>query len=215
MGHSDNINKKKEIILLGSSGHALVAADVLRQLGYLIAGYLSKNIHIDNKLGVPYLGFEQNQEHIQKIEGYSLFPAIGDNTIRSNVMTALMKAGFDFPKAVSLRANVSDSCLISHGTLISNGACANAFSSFGKGVIINTGAIVEHECIIDDFAHLAPGAVLAGNVKIGKRSFIGANAVIKQSITIGNNVLIGAGSVVLHDIEDNCVFAGNPAKKIK
>ena len=31
---------------------------------------------------------------------------------------------------------------------------------------------------------------------------------------IGNNVIIGAGSVVTHDIPDNCVAVGNPARVI-
>lgn len=34
-------------------------------------------------------------------------------------------------------------------------------------------------------------------------------------ITIGSGCVIAAGSVVIHDCEDNCLYAGNPAKKIK
>ena len=40
------------------------------------------------------------------------------------------------------------------------------------------------------------------------------NVVILPGVTIGNNVVIGAGSIVTHNIEDNSVVAGNPAKKI-
>ena len=34
-------------------------------------------------------------------------------------------------------------------------------------------------------------------------------------VTIGNRVIVGAGSVVTHDIPDDVVVAGNPAKIIK
>lgn len=34
------------------------------------------------------------------------------------------------------------------------------------------------------------------------------------NVTIGNNVIVGAGSIVTKNIEDNCVVAGIPAKKI-
>lgn len=54
----------------------------------------------------------------------------------------------------------------------------------------------------------------AGKVKIGNNVFIGMNATILKGVTIGNNSIIGAGSVVTHDIPDNCVAVGNPAKKI-
>jgi acetyltransferase-like isoleucine patch superfamily enzyme len=54
----------------------------------------------------------------------------------------------------------------------------------------------------------------AGFVKIGDNVFIGVNAVILKGTTIGNNVIIGAGSVVSHDIPDDTVAAGNPAKVV-
>jgi acetyltransferase-like isoleucine patch superfamily enzyme len=51
-------------------------------------------------------------------------------------------------------------------------------------------------------------------VHIGDNVFIGINAIILKGATIGNNVIIGAGSVVSHDIPDNTVAAGNPAKVV-
>ena len=50
---------------------------------------------------------------------------------------------------------------------------------------------------------------------IGNNVDIGCNSVILGEIKIGNNVTIGAGSVVLHDVPDNAVVAGNPAKVIR
>ncbi len=40
------------------------------------------------------------------------------------------------------------------------------------------------------------------------------NTTVLKGVTIGNNVIIGAGSLVNHDIPDNCVAAGNPARVI-
>lgn len=44
---------------------------------------------------------------------------------------------------------------------------------------------------------------------------IGGNATILPGITIGNNVVASAGAVVTHDIPDNTLAGGVPAKKIK
>lgn len=49
---------------------------------------------------------------------------------------------------------------------------------------------------------------------IGDNVFIGMNAIILMGASIGNNVIIGAGSVVTGRLDDNSVYAGNPAKKI-
>ena len=58
------------------------------------------------------------------------------------------------------------------------------------------------------------GYTKLGKVNIGNNVFVGMNVVILPGVTIGNNVVIGAGSIVTHNIEDNSVVAGNPAKKI-
>lgn len=46
----------------------------------------------------------------------------------------------------------------------------------------------------------------------GDNCMIGAGAVILGNLKIGNNVQIGANAVVTHDIPDNCVAIGIPAR---
>jgi sugar O-acyltransferase (sialic acid O-acetyltransferase NeuD family) len=203
----------KSVVIIGYSGHALVVAEALELSGHKIIGYLDKHKVENNILDLNYLGFEQDNETIEKIKNYQAFPAIGDNRIRCLVTEFMLAKGIYMANAIHPNANVSKSAIIESGTLISQGSCVNPFAKISKGVIINTGAIIEHECQVDEYAHIAPGAVLAGGVKVGKNSFIGANSVIKQGLKIGNNVIIGAGSVVLKDINDNETWFGNPAIK--
>ena len=47
---------------------------------------------------------------------------------------------------------------------------------------------------------------------MGDRVMIGAGAVILGNLKIGNDVSIGANAVVTHDIPDNCVAVGIPAR---
>lgn len=53
-----------------------------------------------------------------------------------------------------------------------------------------------------------------GCVNIGNNVFIGADTVVLPGVSIGNNVIIGANSTVTHNIPDNSVAAGSPAKII-
>lgn len=53
-----------------------------------------------------------------------------------------------------------------------------------------------------------------GNVKIGDDVFIGAESVVLPGVCIGNRVIIGANSTVTHNIPDNVVAVGSPAKII-
>ena len=56
---------------------------------------------------------------------------------------------------------------------------------------------------------------IAKPVHIGNDVWIGGNATILPGVTIGNNVVVAAGAVVTHDVPDNTLVGGVPAKKIR
>jgi acetyltransferase-like isoleucine patch superfamily enzyme len=47
---------------------------------------------------------------------------------------------------------------------------------------------------------------------VKKGASIGSGATILSNLVVGENALVGAGSVVTHDVPDNAIVAGNPAK---
>jgi len=205
----------KKVALIGYSGHALVVADILYGLEIEIIGYFEKKAIINNPFRLDYLGYEQDVDFTDKAKKFLFFISIGDNVIRRRVMDFLLERKIQVATVISHKANVSISAKVDIGTLICNGVCINPFAKIGKGVIINTSAIIEHECIVGNYSHIASGAVLSGNVHIGENCLVGANSSLKQGVIIGNNVIVGAGSVVLKDIPDGEVWVGNPARKLK
>ena len=58
------------------------------------------------------------------------------------------------------------------------------------------------------------GYTKIGRVTVGSDVFIGAGTVVLPCVNIGNRVIIGANSTVTHDIPENSVAVGNPAKVI-
>jgi acetyltransferase-like isoleucine patch superfamily enzyme len=50
---------------------------------------------------------------------------------------------------------------------------------------------------------------------VRKGASIGSGATILSNLVIGENALVGAGSVVTHDVPDNAIVAGNPARLIR
>ena len=50
--------------------------------------------------------------------------------------------------------------------------------------------------------------------RVMRGASIGTGATILCGITIGENASVGAGSVVTHDVPDNAVVAGNPARRL-
>lgn len=53
------------------------------------------------------------------------------------------------------------------------------------------------------------------DVTIHDDVWIGMNTIILKGVTIGKNSIISAGSVVVHDIPENCLAGGVPARVLK
>jgi acetyltransferase-like isoleucine patch superfamily enzyme len=75
--------------------------------------------------------------------------------------------------------------------------------------------VIEHECNIGEFVHVASGSILSGNVTVGAGTHIGAGSIIRQGICIGEGSMIGIGSVVVKNIGDYVTAYGNPCREVK
>src|SRR5690606_5646520 len=139
---------------------------------------------------------------------------IGDNTIRRKVANLIISKSKTLLNVIHPSSVISASAKVGSGNFIAANVTVNALAQIADFCIINTGSIIEHECVVISGAHIAPGSVLAGNVTVGENSFLGANSVVRQGVQIGAGVTVGAGSVVLKDIPDNEIWVGNPAKQI-
>lgn len=52
-------------------------------------------------------------------------------------------------------------------------------------------------------------------VRVGAGSWLGHHAIVLPGVTIGRHVTVGAGSVVTHDLPDNAVAVGVPARVVR
>ncbi|GAT99527.1 maltose o-acetyltransferase putative [Entamoeba histolytica] len=56
------------------------------------------------------------------------------------------------------------------------------------------------------------GTAYGKPITIKDGAWIGCGAIILPGVTIGENAVVGSGSVVTHDVPDNMIAVGNPAK---
>ncbi len=201
---------KKPVAIIGYSGHAYVIIDILLSAGRLVTAYCDQEEKSFNPYHLTYLGKES--EAIPELKNYDFFACVGHNGIREKIHSNLSQFLGNPINAIHPSAVISPSVRMGDGVMIAANATLNPLVEIGRGVICNTSTSIDHECVIGDFTHIAPGAVLCGNVQVGRNTFIGANSVIRQGIKIGNNVTIGAGTVVVKDVPDGVTVVGNPAK---
>lgn len=193
----------KSIAVYGASGHGKVVADIALTNGY------DEVIFIDDGDN-SYLNF---QEYI-KLYAYPIALGIGDNSIRKMVYEKIKAENLEVKTLVHIKAIVAKNVTLEEGVVIMPGVVVNTGSTVGAGSILNTSSVVEHDCSIGDFVHIAPNCALAGGVCVNDMTLIGIGSSIVQGKIIGENSVIGAGSVVISDIPENVVSYGIPAKVI-
>lgn len=204
----------KKVVIIGAGGHAKVIADIIEKSGDTVYGFLDDNKIIGEKVIKDYrvLGKISECKYLQSdIKDLYFIIAIGDNYIRKCIYE---KYTLNYYTAIHPSCNIGIDVKIKEGTVIMANACINPSTTIGKNCIINTGAIVEHDNIIEDYVHISPNATLCGTVKVGTFTHIGAGAVIKNNIEITNDCIIGAGAVVVKNIEEKGTYVGVPAKKM-
>jgi sugar O-acyltransferase (sialic acid O-acetyltransferase NeuD family) len=194
-----------QVYLYGAGGHAKVIIDILKSNHITVPEIFDDNPDIRTFMGIPV-----SHTNIR----FPLIISIGDNSVRKNIADRFDKQIFS-PAILAQPVTISDSAFIDDGTVVMQGVIIQSSAKIGKHAIINTRASVDHDCLIWDYVHIAPGAILCGNVEVGEGAFIGAGTTIMQGIKIGKWSVIGAGSVVVRDIPDNVIAFGSPCRIIK
>lgn len=208
------------LVILGAGQHALVCGEAAETSGeYRVAGYLEKDedrARAGSDIGAV-LGSEAMLPELRAggIRHALLGFASPDSlTARRQAAQRLAEAGFESPSIRHAFSWVSPTGQLGDGSVVLAGAVISARALLGRYVVINTRASVDHDCIIEDFVHLAPGSCLSGRVRVGSGTHVGTGAVVRDGITIGAQALIGAGSVVVANIPDRVVAYGNPCRVI-
>lgn len=203
------MNNKKRLIIIGASGQGRVVADIAKKCGYEDIVFLDNDPALTACAGYPVLG---QDSMASQLEG-DLFVAIGNGQIRKKLMER--ENGRVFPILIHPSAVVAEDVEMECGCVVMAGAVINPGARLGKGVIVNTCASVDHDCVIADYSHISVGAHVAGTVEIGQCTWIGAGAVVSNNISVCDGCMIGAGAVVVKNIEEPGTYVGVPARKIQ
>ena len=198
--------------IIGYSGHGFVVAEAAKLSGLSLNYYTDLSSKNTNPYQLEYIGDESKEDFKHWNRNYGYVLGIGSNTVRLLCAENILFKGGELVNVIHPDACISTEISFGQGNFFARNCTVNPLVKIGNFCILNTGCVVEHDCVLEDAVHVAPGAVLLGNVHVGKESFIGANSVIKQGVKIGKNVIVGAGTVVLVDIEDGKTVVGNPGR---
>ncbi len=94
--------------------------------------------------------------------------------------------------------------------------CGTVIIAVQEIVIGHDVALANEVYVMDSNSHGIEGkAPVEAPVRIGDGSWVGNRAMILPGVTVGKRVVIAAGAVVTHDVPDDCLVAGNPARVVR
>lgn len=201
-----------KIILLGTGGHAKVLADILLQNGQEIVATVSPEERSSNFpiVTVPHYTSDESVLDFSP-DDYCLVNGIGSlpgNMLRKKLFVEFKEIGFGFISVVSPHATVSSFARLAEGVQVMAGAVIQAGTVISSNSIINTGAQVDHDCIVGAHSHIAPSATLCGDVTVGDNVHIGASATVLQAIIIENKAIVGVGANVTRNVKPSAKVYG-------
>ena len=181
---------------------------ISRARDYIYTGFLSKSFHKIGKGSVIAYKIKHRAlnniiigtgTEIEKdVELTSWLSKKGDNASKPNII-------------------IGNNCYIrrnSHITAINKIVIGNNLLT-GPDVLITDNSHGRLRAQELDISPLKRPLYSKGPVIIGDNVWLGAKSSIMPGVKIGNGVVVAANAVVTHDIPDNCVVAGVPARIIK
>ena len=193
-------NKQESLVLLGSGGHASVVASLANSLGLQITDIAVPNTKmlLSNASGIRYLTDEALLQAPDRAD-YLLLNGIGQKIgckMRADIFTKFKNLDFKFLTLTHPFSYVDPSAQISEGAQIMAGAIIQSNCFIGENSIINTNSSIDHGCEVGSSCHIAPGAVVCGDVVIGNNCFIGAGAIVTEGTKLADNTIVKAGRVI-------------------
>lgn len=208
----------KPLIVWGATGQAVVLQEFIGHAGYEIVALFDNDP--DARSPIPNAPLYTGEEGFRAWEeGWregtcSFLVAIGGDkgACRREISEWLRRQGMIPASVRHPSSSVATDAQLGDGAQVLMNAAVGARCLLGDYCIVNTSSSVDHECCIGAGCHIGPGATLAGLVTLGENVFIGAGATILPRIVIGDNSVVGAGAVVTHDVPDQSIVCGVPAK---
>lgn len=209
----------RPVVIIGAGGfgrevvaivRACAAAGFDRQIqGVLDDAPSEQNLDRLARLGLQHLG---GLDVLAELGPVSLVVGVGDNSVRSRIVTGVDGLDLDFPRFVHPDATLGGDVSIGEGAVLAPGVRLSTNVHCGRHVHIDQNATASHDVRLGDFSRLSPAVCLAGGVVIGDGALIGAGATVLPGIRVGAQAVVGAGAVVVADVAPRVTVKGVPAR---
>jgi len=207
-----------DVVIVGAGGLGREVYEMFYEVytkeQYNLKGFISDDLNVLDgfPIDIPLLGTIKEYK-VKQNDRFIL--AIGAVEGRKKVAQNLLANGAEFISLIHPDAHVFKTAAIKNGTIVYPLAYIGANAVIDEFCIINAYTGCGHDTHVGAFSVLSPYSVLAGGTRIGQSCFMGIHAGVVPRKTIGDNVKITAGAIVTHNMKDDVLVSGIPAKKMR
>lgn len=199
-----------DLLIFGAGGHGASVLELIRavQVGE-VAGFLDDGVQPGEEiLGVRVLGGRSVLELLAERglrQAVNAVGGIGDIGSRVRVFELLEKAAMRFPTYTHPSAVIEPSVELGDGVQVFPHAYLGSRAAIGFGSIVNTAAVVSHDCRLGRVVNVSPGTLLAGGVVVEDHVLIGMGVTVNLDVVIGSRARIGNSAVIKADVPAGAV----------
>ncbi|MBW7900588.1 MAG: acetyltransferase [Rhodocyclaceae bacterium] len=141
--------------------------------------------------------------------------ALGEPAHRETLHTKLAQCGVRLARVIDPSAVVSPYASLGDGVILTAFCIVAADAKVGNNVAVNVQAIIGHDVVVGDHSVISSMVNLGGGTRVGSATYIGMGSQVKEQLCIGDRSIVGMGSVVHHDLGDDLIALGNPARAMR
>jgi sugar O-acyltransferase (sialic acid O-acetyltransferase NeuD family) len=211
----------QQIAIIGAGGFAREVADIVDAANALHPTFDLLGYVVDARYGAPgtlvnerpILGdlawFDGRHRDVLAVCG------VGAPQDRRQIVERALARGIRFASLVHPSVIRSRWVTIAEGVVIAAGCILTNNIRIGPHVHLNLDCTVGHDVSFEEYATLAPGVHVSGNVRLEQGCYVGTGANLIEKKTLGAWSVVGAGSTIVTDVPANSTVVGVPGKVVK
>lgn len=141
------------LVILGYGGYGRTIQDIAEQIGKY-----QSIVMLDDKVESAQGKLDDFTKYID--DDTEFYCALGDNKLRYSWLLKIDEAKGKIATIIHPTAYVSPKAVIGKGSAILPHASVGTNAVLCYGVIVNMGATVDHDCVLGNAVHVAPGEVV-------------------------------------------------------
>jgi sugar O-acyltransferase (sialic acid O-acetyltransferase NeuD family) len=208
---------KKQLLIIGAGGFGREVLEYAKDIAKVtdveweIGGFLDDDLNVLDNYSYEHKVIGTIKDH--KIsDKYVYFCAIGAPKTKLSIGRAFLEKGANFINMIHPSAYVASSCKMGSKVILCPDAKATTDVTLGNFVAVDVSSVCSHDSVIGDGCTISHFCDLTGFSTLGEGVFLGSGVSVCPGVKVGDYATIGAGSVVLHDVGNNELAFGTPAK---